>query len=228
MRLQDTNHTAASGFVLLTTSKGQMFLLMRTFPLSNSSCRSSAEINTHMVLCFFIICILILYLMFLYTQGDLRQLTFLMGDPEAAQQHCRHHSCGEIPMAASSPKTKNTMKVWIDAWTKGTYKHLLGLIEPNCNLFLAEYSSILTKPGESVQESWGRVWEKCKLIENMNEWWQFYGQNKYWLICWPHQVVSHKDFISWKIDIFLTLSFLECKEWGKWPSIVTLRTKEVH
>lgn len=69
---------------------------------------------SYMALCFLIICIFILYLTLLYTQGHLRQLTFLMGDPEAAQQHCSHHSpgCVEIPLPASSLNTKSTMKVW--------------------------------------------------------------------------------------------------------------------
>lgn len=62
-----------------------------------------------MVWCFGIICIFILCLTLLYIQGDLRQLTFLMGDPEAAQQHCSHPppGCGD---------TKSTMKVWKYAW----------------------------------------------------------------------------------------------------------------
>ncbi|KAM7369299.1 hypothetical protein PAMP_013578 [Pampus punctatissimus] len=39
---------------------------------------------------------------FLTEVGHLRQLNFLMGDPDAAQQHCSHHPprCGE---AASKP-----------------------------------------------------------------------------------------------------------------------------
>lgn len=71
-----------------------------------------------MVSCFVIICIFILCLTLLYTQGDLRQLTFLMGDPEAAQQHCSHHppSCGEVPLPATSLNTKSAMKVWTYAW----------------------------------------------------------------------------------------------------------------
>ncbi|TWW66740.1 hypothetical protein D4764_20G0007720 [Takifugu flavidus] len=46
-------------------------------------------------------------------EGDLRQLTFLMGDPEAAQQHCSHHppGCGEVPLPATSINTKSTMKI---------------------------------------------------------------------------------------------------------------------
>ncbi|XP_045923675.1 collagen alpha-1(XI) chain-like [Micropterus dolomieu] len=41
-------------------------------------------------------------------EGHLRQLTFLMGDPGAAQQHCSHHPprCGETaPKPARSPRT---------------------------------------------------------------------------------------------------------------------------
>lgn len=73
-----------------------------------------------MVLCSVIICIFTLCLTLLYTQGDLRQLTFLMGDPEAARQHCSHHppGCGEVPLPATSLNTKSTMKVWIYAWKK--------------------------------------------------------------------------------------------------------------
>lgn len=76
------------------------------------------RINILMALCFVIICIFILCLSLLYTQGDLRQLTFLMGDPEAALQHCSHHppGCGEGPLPATSLNTQSTMKVWKYAW----------------------------------------------------------------------------------------------------------------
>lgn len=52
----------------------------------------------YMTLYFLMIFFFMLYLHFLYTQGHLRQLTFLMGDPDAAQYHCSHFSprCGEI------------------------------------------------------------------------------------------------------------------------------------
>lgn len=50
---------------------------------------------------------------------------------------------------------------------------LLLLIEKNCDLFLADCSSILTKHGGSAQESQegviSQLSDKCKLMENINE-----------------------------------------------------------
>ncbi|XP_068588520.1 uncharacterized protein [Cebidichthys violaceus] len=46
-------------------------------------------------------------------EGDLRQLTLLMGDPDAAQQHCSHHPprCGETaPKTPRSPRTHNALE----------------------------------------------------------------------------------------------------------------------
>lgn len=140
-----------------------------------------------MALCFVIICVFILCLTLLYTQGDLRQLTFLMGDPEAALQHCSHHppGCGEVPLPATSLNTKSTAKVWKNRAIGGS----LGLIEANCNLFLADCRSIHTKHGGSAQKSWERVIsqlsEKCKFIENISEQWQCLGQLKHILIDLP-------------------------------------------
>ncbi|XP_029301004.1 collagen alpha-1(XI) chain-like [Cottoperca gobio] len=45
--------------------------------------------------------------------GHLRQLTFLMGDPDAAQQHCSHHPrrCGETARKPPrSPRTNNALE----------------------------------------------------------------------------------------------------------------------
>ncbi|KAK2818894.1 hypothetical protein Q5P01_024455 [Channa striata] len=46
-------------------------------------------------------------------EGHLRQLTFLMNDPDAAQQHCSHHPprCGgTTPKPPRSPRTNNAME----------------------------------------------------------------------------------------------------------------------
>ncbi|XP_041667075.1 collagen alpha-1(XI) chain-like [Cheilinus undulatus] len=46
-------------------------------------------------------------------EGHLRQLTFLLGDPEAAEQHCSHHPprCGEIgTKPPRSPRTNNALE----------------------------------------------------------------------------------------------------------------------
>lgn len=66
---------------------------------------------------------------------------------------------------------------------------LLGFIEVNCDLFLAVCQTILTKHGGSAQESWEQVIsqlsEKCKLVENISEQWQCYGQSKQILVEFP-------------------------------------------
>lgn len=140
-----------------------------------------------MVLCFVIICMFIVCLTLLYTQGDLRQLTFLMGDPEAAQQHCSHHppGCGEVPLPATSINTKSTMKVWKYVWKNRDIGGSAGFKEANCDLFLADCQTILTKHGGSAEESQERVIsqlsEKCKL-KNISEQWQCHGQLKQMLV----------------------------------------------
>lgn len=91
-------HPAASGFVLLTASKGSNVSSTENFSTLAFVCKVAWKTLNCITLFFLMICIFMLYLHFLFTQGHLRQLTFLMGDPEAARHHCSHHSplCGEI------------------------------------------------------------------------------------------------------------------------------------
>lgn len=93
-------HSAASGFVLLTASKGSSVSFIENFSTLVLCLQSHVKTLNHMTLYFLMICVFMLYLHFLYTQGHLRQLTFLMGDPEAARHHCSHYSprCSEISM----------------------------------------------------------------------------------------------------------------------------------
>lgn len=63
--------------------------------------------------------------MFLSPQGHLRQLTFLMGDLDAAQQHCSHHPphCGDAtPKSPRSTRTNNALEVRKDEWKRTNKK----------------------------------------------------------------------------------------------------------
>lgn len=65
--------------------------------------------------------------MSLYVQGHLRQLTFLMGDADAAQQHCSHHPprCGEVaPRPRHFPRTNNALKVRAWWWNLSHYTNV--------------------------------------------------------------------------------------------------------
>lgn len=89
--------------------------------MSNSISREAYFFFLQRWCCVFTVCVwpLTVFLMSLSLQGHLRQLTFLMDNPDAAKQHCSHHPprCGEsAPKPPRSPRTNIALEVRKDAW----------------------------------------------------------------------------------------------------------------
>jgi len=66
-------------------------------------------------------------------QGHLRQLVFLLDDPDGAQQHCSHHPprCSEsAPKPPRSPRTNSALEVRNNEW-KGQKNRLRFKVKPD-------------------------------------------------------------------------------------------------
>ncbi|KAK5878590.1 hypothetical protein CesoFtcFv8_023987 [Champsocephalus esox] len=80
-------------------------------------------------------------------EGHLRQLTFLMGDPDAAQRHCSHHPprCGEI--SRKPPRSPRTNRLENILLSSNDLENLLG--DPEDEHFLRFGTNMFLRRGSS-------------------------------------------------------------------------------